>query len=577
MARKKTDRAGKRRTRPSGTPQQCWQRALAAYERGDAEKARRALEPLLDLPSVPGEVELLAGLVDLQTGRAAAAEPRLQRAVRLAPARVEGWLGLGNAQQINGRVQEAIESLRQALRLQPDHPAAMQNLGVAYEDMGRYRDALDCFDRVLAAQPGAAGLRLDRARLLKRLGRADDARGAFEALLREQPDDALLQLELAELHEQTNRLDEAAAALPDEASLPDADARARAAEVTARLLARRGEDAAALESVRAARERTGCDQLGYREGILLDRMGRFEEALNAFRCANEARAGQRKFRRLHEQPFAEYVRYKVEQGIPAGSPDEGATGEPRPGRAEPVFLVGLPRSGTTLLDRMLGAHPEMQVLEELEALRVAEAAVAAGRSLAEARRAYWEYVERHVDLADGRIVLDKNPMHAPHLDLLPRLFPGARVVLALRHPFDAALSCYMQDFAPNPATVNFLDLESTARLCADMLSMMHLFEQACPERTVRVRYEDLVGDFRGEVTRVLRAIGLDWHPDVADYAARASATGMVTTPSYEQVTRPLYGSAIERWRNYEPWLEPFREHLGPMLSEFGYSAESRRD
>ena len=99
---------------------------------------------------------------------------------------------------------------------------------------------------------------------------------------------------------------------------------------------------------------------------------------------------------------------------------------------------------------------------------------------------------------------------------------------------------------------------------------LQLFEQACPEQAIRLRYEELVTDFQGEVTRALEGIGLDWHADVSEYAARANKTGMVTTPSYEQVTKRLYSSSIARWQRYAAWLEPFREEIGPLLPYFGY-------
>ncbi len=128
----------------------------------------------------------------------------------------------------------------------------------------------------------------------------------------------------------------------------------------------------------------------------------------------------------------------------------------------------------------------------------------------------------------------------------------------------------MQDFAPNAATVHFLQRETTARLCADLLALLQRFRERRPGQVVTLRYEDLVADFHGEVARVLAAVGLDWDDAVAEYAERAGDGGMVTTPSYAQVTRGLYSSAIGRWQRYRPWLHGFDEHLGPWLGPFGY-------
>ncbi len=161
-------------------------------------------------------------------------------------------------------------------------------------------------------------------------------------------------------------------------------------------------------------------------------------------------------------------------------------------------------------------------------------------------------------------------MHVMHLDILPRLFPRARVVYVLRHPYDAALSCFMQDFDPGPVTARFLDLDNTASLCAQFLKLMLNYESAGPERVIRVRYEDVVANFQVEVARVLEAMGLSWHEGIEDYAGIAARAAPIMTASYEQVTRRLYHTSLERWKHYEAWLAPFHHELGAMLPEFGY-------
>ncbi len=558
-------RAGK--DKPPASPQEAWQQAIAAYERGQYARAQALLVPLLDMPSVPGEVSLLAGLVEAELGDAPRAQLHLQRAVTLVPGRKEGWLGLANAQHMQGDFETAIRTYRRVLRSDPSDATALYNLAKTHMEYGRHRDALDTLDRLLAVAPEWPGAAHNRAIVLSRLGRAQETRTAYEALLESDPDNPLLRLEFAEFLEQCNRAEEAQQWLPSAEALANHRvAMAQAEGLRAQYQARSGDHQGALERVQAARERTGAGFLGYREGTYLDRLGRTDEAMAAFAAGNEALLQYPVTKRLLGRGYADFVQGKIDSGIPsvAEQTDEPSERE----RRTPVFLVGLPRSGTTLLDRMLGAHPECAILEEFDSVRVIESALDRGYSPEQARQAYWAYVDRHIEVDRSALVVDKNPLHIPHLDSLPRVFPEARVVMALRHPYDAALSCYMQHFDPNPATVHFLDRESTATLCARLLRLLQMFSEARPEQTVLVRYEDVVEDFRGEISRVLRSIGLDWHDDVAAYAERSN--GLVTTPSYEQVTRGLYRSSIGRWQRYRPWIEPFREHLGPMLAAFGY-------
>ncbi len=568
MARKHSQR-GPRNKAPrsvrNADPARLWQDAVNAYQQGNPARARRALGPLLEHPAADATTFLLAGVVEAQLEHTERAVDLLEKAVELSPESTEAWLSLGNVLHAQGRMEDAARAFKEAATRAPDNAEAWNNLGVVQEDTGHTRDALDSYNRALEVDPGFVNALRRRAPVLGRLRWFEQAREAYEDLLRRFPDDPVLRVDFAQFLEQANRPDEAWAYLPEPGQAGSKSEEARVEYLRAQLLVRKGELDTALEGLRAARERTGEDFLCYREGLILDRLGRYGEAMAAFERANRATAGQHDYKRLLSQPVPDYLRRKIEAGIQAPAP-----GEPGQDGTGLVFITGLPRSGTTLLDRMLAAHPDIQVLEELEGLHMAEAALAGGAAPDEARREYWEFVNRHVDLRPGATIVDKNPMHVMHLDVLPRLFPRARVVFMLRHPYDAALSCFMQDFDPGPVTARFLDLGGTAAVCAQFLELMRLYESACPEQVTRVRYEDLVIDYQEEVKRVLDALGLDWHEGIEDYAGIAARSAPIMTASYEQVTRRLYRTSLERWRHYEKWLAPFHDELGKHLATFGY-------
>ncbi len=570
MARRHSQSGPRDRSRGGArthNPAELWQTAVSAYQHGKHVQARRALKPLLKHPAADGNTFLLAGLVEAQLDNTARATQLLEQAAKKSPDSAAACLSLGNVLHARGRMQDAAGAFREAARRAPDNAQAWNNLGVVYEDMGHTRDALDCYDRVLEIDPGFDNALRRRPAVLARLRWFEPAREAYESLLRRYPDDPVLRIDFAQILEQANRPGEAAAYLPEPGVVENSGEDARVEYVRAQLLIREGDLDGALSGLQAAHERTGKDFLCYREGMVLDRLGRYDEAMAAFQCANEATAKQKDFRRLLDQPVSDYLRHKIEAGVqPPDSGVETAAAD----EAAPVFVTGLPRSGTTLLDRMLAAHPDIQVLEELEALYMAETALAEGAGPDEARRVYWDFVKRHIDLRPDAAIVDKNPMHVMHLDILPRLFPRARVVYVLRHPYDAALSCFMQDFDPGPVTARFLDLGTTASLCAQFLKLMLNYESACPGRVIRVRYEDLVANFQVEVARVLEAMDLSWYEGIEDYARIAARAAPIMTASYEQVTRRLYHTSLERWKHYEPWLAPFHHELGGILSEFGY-------
>jgi len=547
-------------------PAKLWQEAVSAYQSGKLKQAGRAIRPLLKHPAANGETWLLGGLINAQLGEWASAEPLLEKAVKQFPDRIDGWLTLGNAHHMLGRMEQAVAAFKQVTDRQPDNADAWNNMGVVNEDMGRFRDALDCYDCSLGVDPNHSMSMRSRASVLGRLRRFDDACSAYDELLRRFSQDQGLIVDYAEFLEQANRPKDAEKILPAIDDIDDLKTRARAQGVSARLLIRDGQLEIALAKLQKTRKQTGEDFLSYHEGTVHDRLGQYEAAMSSFGRANQCRARQRNFRRVAEQPVTKYLNHKIRTGV-EDKPHGRGSSDHRP----IVFITGLPRSGTTLLDRMLNAHPDIQVLEELEGLRITETATEEGATPAESHNLYWEFLNRHVDLDDSKLIVDKNPLHVMHLDMLPRVFPMAKTILVLRHPYDAALSCYMQDFDAGPVTARFHEIKSTAVLCAQFIKLMHQYESARPELTRRLYYENLVSGFQTEVTSLLDFIGLEWHEDIEHYAALAAKSNPIMTASYEQVTRGLYKTAVGRWRNYQQWLKPFDNILGGRLQDFGFT------
>jgi hypothetical protein len=256
-----------------------------------------------------------------------------------------------------------------------------------------------------------------------------------------------------------------------------------------------------------------------------------------------------------------------------------------------ALLSGFPRSGTTLLEQLLDAHPDLVSSEErdfvgaelprvftagrgqlplLDALNSVSAA-----EIQTQRRRYFAFMEYLLGRPiGGRMHLDKNPAYNLTIPLMLRVFPETRLIVALRDPRDVVLSCYLRYLPLNAVSVRFLDVRRTAERYALDMSAWLKFRQILDMPWCEIRYEDTVADPQGQAQRALATLGLGWDERVLSYRQRLVETKRVTSPSYEAVAQPIYTRAIGRWKNYASALEPALEALEPFAREFGYADQS---
>jgi hypothetical protein len=252
----------------------------------------------------------------------------------------------------------------------------------------------------------------------------------------------------------------------------------------------------------------------------------------------------------------------------------------------PVFLLGFPRSGTTLLEQILGAHSGLAAMEEESVIAqlgaqleleeedyLAQLGQLPEAQLEELREQYFRLASQHTSLQAGQRLLDKFPLNTIHLPLIQRLFPRAKLVLALRHPCDVVLSCFMQEFELNDAMVHFTSLSETTDLYHAVMSICENTRKRLDLQVQEVRYENLVEDLESTVRRLLDFLGLEWEPRVLDFVATAAEKPRIRTPSYDQVSQPIYREASLRWLRYRDHLSGIVETLKPLCDRYAYSLE----
>jgi tetratricopeptide (TPR) repeat protein len=522
--------------------------ATRQLQGGDLESAAETARGLLDVsPHLPEAMGLL-GVIEGMRGRAAEARSLLERAVRLRPNNPELANNLALACIKLGDPESAERVLRDCLQRVPQFYPGWYTLGVALRKRGDVDGAIRSYERLLTIKPDHVDAWANLAQLRERLNQLEDARSAAERALALDPDNPMTRL------------------------------------VAAQIAARRGDHESAREGLAAMLASGGLSEnheviARSRLGDALDHLGRPEVAFAEFEAANrlQAKTSDAAYL-LAEGPYSLPTLRRVREAIDrlAGS-HEPVDADSPPG---PAFLMGFPRSGTTLLDRMLIAHPQIDSVEERETL------VDAQRDFAEApggmeRLAALSPAERAVyrdahgrRLADAAgnpspVLIDKLPLHTAFLPLIGSLMPDACVVFVVRDPRDVCLSCYMQRFSINTAMAHFLDLEMTAEYYAEVMAIGLESLEKLPVRHVRVRYEDLVEDPEPPLREICGLLGLSWDPAMLDY--RSGLAGhRIDTPSYRQVSRPLYTSSIGRWRRYRDLIGPLLEKLQPFVERLGY-------
>jgi tetratricopeptide (TPR) repeat protein len=472
-----------------------------------------------------------------------------QKLTRAHPAEPVVWAEYGNAAAGAGQVELADQAWQKALGLARGNAELIGMIGHQYQGMRRPEQASACFAQAAAADPRGINPRISLAVLYEKTHRLEAARAAVDECLDIDPKDDQARYFSALLDRRENKLQAAESRLRDLIASEPRHPFVRYAcrYELAQILDRngQGDDAMRLlsEAKQIVRGLTDTEVLlrGYDQG------------------ADSARRFTRSLPKTILRTWAEY--------FPEGKR------EPIPPLA---FLGGHPRSGTTLLEQVLDAHPGVAALDEPTAfLDVLQPEFHKSKELSSARvntlrRLYIQALLRESGSAGtGKLLLDKNPSPTARLPLWLRVFPELRVLIALRDPRDVVLSCYFQNIPLNAANVNFLSFEHLAKHYADLMDIWLAVREWEGFAWLEVRYEDTVAALEKEGRRVTEFLGLAWEAGQARFYEK-SRTKQLYSPTYQDVTRPVYSRSVARWHAYEKYLAPILPALEPYCRKFGY-------
>jgi tetratricopeptide (TPR) repeat protein len=487
---------------------------------------------------------------------------------------------------------KTIALLSEALRREPANRNILIKLATAYGRQRHYEKAEVLLARLLHEAPRKASVYRQAAQTYALIDRPQRAVECYRQSLELYSDKSLTVptlLELARLYERRHQLDEARAVVQEALEHDPANEEAQLQQAI--LLRRCGELTWAETSLRTLAVDTSRGghiraQAWYELAQLLDDSQQYDAAFQAFLAAKQilkpqaaafvrdSQAQRVKNRELVEMlDHSYYERWK----------DLAQNDSPY----RFAILTSHPRSGTTLVEQVLDSHDELISSDEfdvftqwiyapimrkfpysLAVLAILDKVPPAVRQ--QARATYWQQTEAIFDQPIGsRLLLDKNPAMTMMLPVVNWAFPEMKMLIALRDPRDVILSCFMQKLTLNPISVNWLSLRDAADFYARTMETWLAVRKLTHSPWLEFRYEDVVADLEGQARRILDFLGLPWDDKVLRFYEHAREK-LVRSPTYEDVTQPIYQSSVGRWQHYAQYLAPILEKLQPLVKEFGY-------
>lgn len=312
-----------------------------------------------------------------------------------------------------------------------------------------------------------------------------------------------------------------------------------------------------------------------------DRINEFEKAYNHFKINNQLvnesygkDVDEKSFIQLVTKRIEFFKNFKLNRWKQHQSKDEFL---------QPIFLVGFPRSGTTLLDTILRTNNSIEVIEEKPILRnfLRNLNVKTKNNfdnlddldkkfIQNMQNIYFEERAQYLDNKKTKTVIDKMPLNIIYIGEILRFFPNAKFIFALRNPYDSVLSCFMQQFELNPAMKNFTSLENSAILYDLVMKLWTIYRDVFSINCHFIKYEDLITDFEKTTKEIFKFLKIDWSDNIKNFHITAKKRLNISTPSYNQITSPLYSRSIGRWKNYENEFKGLKNILDPWLDEFNY-------
>ena len=511
------------------------------------------------------------------------AEKYHKKAIELNPNFSRAYYNLAITLKDSFKLIEAETNYKKAIDLDPNFAAAYNNLGNIQKHLDKTIDAEKNYLKAIAIKPKFAAAYNNLGNLLKGSDRIDESENNYKKAIKIKPDYLEAYLNLCELLEKTNRLDDVLITVNS----------------AKKALLQKSSDIMFFEALIHFRQENFLSTEKLIEKIKDNNISNtrkanffkfkaewfqfkknFDTAFGYFMSMNNFVKNSISYKKLNPEQFFNKTKEKLSQTIQLqkGKSYEKIVDE---NRSQPNFLIGFPRSGTTLIDTILRGHSKIKLIEEKpliikmlnkfdRTLKISEIEDLDSETTKIFSNTYFDELKQFDYIESDKLLIDKLPLNILNVALISKVFPNTKFILALRHPMDCILSCWMQNFEMNHATANMVDLQRIVDFYCTSMEILKVSKERYKLNIHRVRYEDLICNLKGEVSNILDFFSLDWQNNLEDYQKTANNRKMIRTPSYSQVIKPVFETASYRWKNYGKHLKQYEIQLKPWIEEFGY-------
>ncbi len=480
-------------------------------------------------------------------------------------------------------LEKSINYFQKAIKLNKNYILAYTNLGMAHINLKNVPEAKKSYLRALEIDPSNLLANYNYANLLKRLGDHENSENYYKKSIEINPNYLPSYNNVLDLYDKSNQ-NEKLHNLINKAEKIFKNHQV-IKSFKAKLLYKNKnykEVVSLLEDTKFLPEQIVQKQASYEVlAKSYDKVGDYAKAFELFQTLNDL-MDQGKDKTVDKNIYVKttkdrlnfFSNPKISNWNPPQIFDE---------RRDPYFLIGFPRSGTTLLDTILRSHPSIEVLEEIPIINrfIDHLYINKGFTLEnlentdpklikEMRDYYFNQIENYKKNKDKKITIDKMPLNIVHVGEILRFFPNAKFILSLRHPYDCVLSCFMQNFMLNHAMANFLNLDDSLRLYDLTMSLWKKYTNVLKIDHHIIRYEDLISNFEKTIRGLLEFLKVKWSNNVTEFYKTAEKRGIINTPSYNQVSQPIYTNSMYRWKNYEKEFKKSNISLENWVKEFNY-------